>query len=122
MYQISFLPGGECTLWDFLHENKQLQAVSNGSLDQDAALASHGWLLIGNGNVLVQRAGPVDGVPDFISSTWAELFGIGAIMELLHHFCNFHGIQSTSCIIKCCNNRAAISRVNKTLQKHVHQH
>ena len=52
-----------------------MQAASNGSLDQDAALASHGWLLIGNGYVLDQGARPVDGIPDLISSTWAELFG-----------------------------------------------
>ncbi len=121
MYQIRFVPGGERTLWDCLCKNKKLRASSDGSLDQVSALASHGWPLIGNGNVLVQGAGPVNGIPDFISSTWAELFGIGAIVEFLHHFCHFHGIQSTSCIIKCCDNRAAISRVNKILQKHAHR-
>jgi hypothetical protein len=76
MYQNRFVPGSECSLQDHLCENKKVQAASNGSLDQDAALASHGWLLIGNGYVLDQGARPVDGIPDFISSTQAELFGI----------------------------------------------
>jgi hypothetical protein len=34
------------------------------------------WLHRGgsNGDVLVQGAGPVNGIPDFISSTWAGVF------------------------------------------------
>jgi hypothetical protein len=42
IYQIRFVPGSECTLQDFLHENKKLWAARDGSLNQDAVLASHG--------------------------------------------------------------------------------
>jgi hypothetical protein len=92
-----------------LKENKKIWAASNGSLDQDKELASFGWHLIGKGNVLVKGAGPVDGVPNTLSSTWAELFGIAAIDKFLHHFCKFHNIESTSQVIKCCDNKVAIA-------------
>jgi hypothetical protein len=71
MYQIRFVPGGEHILWECLHENRKLHAASDGSLDLDAELASHGWHLSRNGNVLIQGAGPVDGVPEFISLHYA---------------------------------------------------
>jgi hypothetical protein len=87
-------------------------------LDQDEELASFSWHLIGKGNVLVEGAGPVDGVPDTLSSTQVELFGIAVIDELLHHFCKFYDIESTSRVIKCCDNKAAIARVNRTRRKH----
>ena len=118
LYQVRFVPGSEHALQECLQENRKIQAASDGSLDPDDALASHGWLLIGNGNVLAEGTGPVDGIPEFLSSTRAELFGIGAIVEFLHFFCEFHSIKSTSRDIKCCDNWAAISRINKTLKKY----
>ena len=71
---------------------------------------------------LVEGAGPVDGVPEFLSSPRAELFGIAAPNEFLHHFMEFHKIASMSKVIKCVNNRAAISRINKTQWKGSKQH
>ena len=118
LYHVRFVPGGEHALAECLKENKKIRAASDGSLDQDEELASFGWHLIGKGNVLVEGAGPVDGVPDTLSSTRAELFGIAAIDELLHHFCKFYNIESTSRVIKCCDNKAAIAQVNRTRRKH----
>jgi hypothetical protein len=101
-----------------LQEHKKIRAKSDGSLDPDEELASFGWHLIGKGNVLVEGAGPVDGVPDTLrSSMWAELFSIAAIDEFLHHFCTFHNITSTSHVIKCCDNKAAFAHVNRTRRK-----
>jgi hypothetical protein len=72
------------------------------------------WLLIGNHNVLVCGVGPVDGVPNVLSSTQAALFGITAPNELLFRFMKYYKIKSTSKCVKCVANRAAISRVNQT--------
>jgi hypothetical protein len=52
----------------------------------------------------VEGAGPV-GVPEFLSSTHSELFGIAAPNKFLHHLMTFHRINSTSKVIKCVNNR-----------------
>ena len=49
--------------------NRKLWSGSDGSLDQESELASFGWLILGNGNILVQGSGPVDGVPDLLSLT-----------------------------------------------------
>lgn len=73
-------------------------------MDPLMELASHGWHLIGNSNDLVEGAGPVDGITEFLIYTWAELFGVCAIVEFLHYFCEFHNIESTSWVIKCCDN------------------
>ena len=118
LHYIKFVPGGERALRECLSENLKIRAASDGSLDPDVELASHGWHLIGNGNVLVEGTGPVDGIPEFLSSTRAELFGVGAIVEFLHYFCKFYNIESTSRVMKCCDSRAAISQINKTLQKY----
>ena len=118
LYQVRFVPGGERALRECLQDNRKIRAASDGSFDPDTEMAAQGWHLIGNGNVLVEGAGPVDGIPEFLSSTRAELFGIGAIGEFLHFFCEFHNIESKSRVIKCCDNRAAISRINKTLRKY----
>lgn len=80
--------------------------------------ASFGWLLIGNQNVLVRGAGLVDGVPVVLSSTRAELFRIAAPNEFLSHFMKYHNIESKSKCVKAVDNRAAISRVNRTQHKH----
>jgi hypothetical protein len=78
-------------------------------------------LLIGNQNVLIRGAGPVDGVPSVLSSTRAELFGIAAPILLLFHFMKFHQIESKSKCVKSIDNRAAISWVNQTQHKQSHQ-
>jgi hypothetical protein len=64
-------------------------------------MASFGWVFIGNQNVLIRGAGPVDGVPMVLSSTHVELFGIAAPNEFLFHFMKFHKIESTSKCVKC---------------------
>jgi hypothetical protein len=74
-------------------------------------------LLIGNQNVLICGAGPVDGIPLVLSSTWAKLFGIVAPNLLLFHFMKFHQIESKSKCMKCVDNQAAISQVNWTQHK-----
>jgi len=107
--QFEFTPGGERTLEECLRNNKKLRAASDGSLDPELRLASFGWLLLGNGNVLVRGSGPVDGIPDLLSSTRAELFGYGGIVEFLHHFCKFYNIDDlTSKVQTWIDNRAAI--------------
>jgi len=59
--------------------------------------------------VLVHGAGPVDGIPDLLSSTRAKLFGYGGIVEFLHHFCKYHGIEDlTSKVETWIDNKAAI--------------
>jgi hypothetical protein len=88
---------------------------TDGSLHKDKEIASFGWILIGMKQKLVKGAGPVDGVPKFLSSIHSELFGIPAPNEFLHHFMTFHRIDSTSKVIKCVDNRAAITRINKML-------
>jgi hypothetical protein len=95
-----------------------LKLGTNGSYNMGKEMASFGWLLIGNQNVLIREAGPVDGVPTFLSSTRAELFGIAAPNEFLFHFMKFHQIESTSKCVKGVDNKAAISRVNQTQHKH----
>jgi hypothetical protein len=97
-----------------LKNDKPLKIGTDGSLNLQKETASFGWLLIGNQNVLIHGAGPVDGVPSVLSSTRAELFGIAAPYLLLFHFMKFHQIESKSKCVKCIDNRAAISRVNQT--------
>jgi hypothetical protein len=55
-----------------------LKLGTNGSYIMGKEMASFGWLLIGNQNVLIRGVGPVDGVPMVLSSTRSELFGIAA--------------------------------------------
>jgi len=107
--QLEFTPGGEQTLKECLRNNKKLRAASDGSLDPELWLASFGWLLIGNGNILVRGSGPIDGIPDLLSSTRAELFGYGGIAKFLHHFCKFYNIDdSMSKVQTWIDNRVAI--------------
>lgn len=82
--------------------NKKIRTASDGSLDKDKELVSFGWLLIAKGNVLVEGAGPVDGVPDLLSSTRSELFGIGAVVEFLRQFCKLSSMM-------LCDRRAGSS-------------
>jgi hypothetical protein len=86
-----------------------LKVGTNGSLNLSKGTASFGWLLIGNQNVLVRGAGPVDGVPSVLSSTRAELFGIAAPNNFLFHFMKFHKIESTSKVLKAVDNKASIA-------------
>jgi ribonuclease HI len=118
MLSYEFVPGGERTLRECLANNSKLRAASDGSLDPDAELASFGWQLLGNGNVLIRGAGPVDGAPDLLSSTRAELFGISAVLEFLYQFCVFANLsESTSKVILWVDNKAAITKVNRTRKK-----
>jgi hypothetical protein len=113
-----FVPGGERTLRECLTNNSKLRVASDGSLDPDAELASFGWQLLGNGNVLVRGAGPVDGAPELLSSTRAELFGISAVLEFLYQFCAFAKLSaSTSKVILWVDNKAAITKANRTRKK-----
>jgi hypothetical protein len=113
--QFEFVPGGERSLRACLATNRKIRTASDGSLDPEAALSSFGWQLLGNGNVLVRGAGPVDGVPDLLSSTRAELFGVSAVLEFLFHFCLFSNLSaSTSNVVLWVDNRAAITKVNRT--------
>jgi hypothetical protein len=83
-----------------------LKLGTNGSYNMVKEMASFGWMLIGNQNVLIQGAGPVDGVPTILSSTRVELFRIAAPNEFLFHFMKFHKIESTSKCMKCVDNKA----------------
>ena len=49
--------------------NHKLWSGCDRSLDQESKSASFGWLILGNGNILVWGAGPVDGIPDLLSPT-----------------------------------------------------
>jgi hypothetical protein len=78
-------------------------------------LASFGWQILGNGNILVWGAGPVDGVPDLLRSTCAELFGASAVIEFLYYFCTFHDLlNSKSKVVLWVDDQAAIKKVNRT--------
>jgi hypothetical protein len=115
LIQFEFVPGGERCLRECLVGNRLLRAASDGSLDPIATLSSFGWQLLGNGNVLVRGAGPVDGVPDLLSSTRAELFGASAVFEFLFHFCAFFHLESsTSKVLLWIDNKAAIHKINRT--------
>jgi hypothetical protein len=80
---IEFVLGGEQMLKYCLENNKILKCGTNGSLCLKMEMASFGWLLIGNHNVLVHGVDPVDGIPNILSSTQTELFGIAAPNKLL---------------------------------------
>jgi hypothetical protein len=108
-----FTPEGERTLKACLEQNMLLKLGTDGSYNMGKEMASFGWVLIGNKNVLIRGARPVDGVPTVLSSTRAELFGIAAPNEFLSHFMKFHKIESTSKCVKCVDNKAAITRVNQ---------
>jgi hypothetical protein len=101
-----------------LENNRSLKIGTDGSVNLQQETASFGWLLIGNQNVIVHGAGPVDGVPLVLSSTRAELFGIATPNLFLLHFMKFYQIESMSKCVKCVDNRASISRVNQTQHKH----
>jgi hypothetical protein len=73
-----------------------LKLGTKRSYNMEKETASFGWVLIGNKNILIWGAGPVNGVPMVLSSTQAELFGIAAPNEFLSHFMKFHKIKSTS--------------------------
>jgi hypothetical protein len=113
---VKFVPGSEAMQKHCLKNNKTLKIGTDGSLNLQKETASIGWLLIGNQTVLA-----VDGIPLVLSSTRAELFGIAAPNLLLFHFMKFHKIESTSKCVKCVDNRALISRVNRTQHKYSHQ-
>jgi hypothetical protein len=117
LMHVGFVPGREDTLKHCLQHDKLLKIGTDGSFNQQKETASFGWLLIGHQNVLVRGAGPVDGIPSVLSSTRAELFGIAAPNLLLSHFMKFYKIESKSKCLKCVDNRAAISRVNRTQHK-----
>ena len=117
LHSIQFSPGGERVLRECLRNNTIIKIGTDGSLKKAKQTASFGWILIGMKQKLVEGVGPVDRVPEFLSSTRAELFGIAAPNEFLHYFMKYHKIELTSKVIKCVNNRAAISRINKTQQK-----
>jgi hypothetical protein len=117
LMHIEFVLGSKDMLMHCLKNDKPLKIGTDGSLNLWEETASFGWLLIGNHNVLIRGAGPVDGVPSFLSSTRAELFGIAAPNLLLFHFMKFHQIKSKSKCVKCVDNRAAISWVNQTQHK-----
>jgi hypothetical protein len=118
LMQYEFVPGGEQTLKHCLANNKILKIGTDGSVNLRKETASFGWLLIGNKNVLVHGSGPVDGVTDVLSSTRAELFGIGAPNKFLFHFMKYHKIESTSKCMKAVDNHAVILRVNQMQHKH----
>jgi hypothetical protein len=59
---VEFVPGGEDMLMHSLKNDKPLKIGTDGSLNLRKETASFGWLLIGNQNVLIRGAGPVDGV------------------------------------------------------------
>jgi hypothetical protein len=46
-----------------------LKLGTNGSYNMGKEMASFGWVLIGNKNILIWGAGPVNGVPMVLSST-----------------------------------------------------
>jgi hypothetical protein len=117
---VKFILGGEDMLMHCLKHDKPLKIGADGSLNLWKETASFRWLLIGNQNVLICGAGPVDGVPSVLSSTRAELFGIAAPNLLLFHFMKFHQIESKSKCVKCIDNQAAISWVNQTQHKQSH--
>jgi hypothetical protein len=64
-----FTPGGERTLKVCLERNMLLKLGTNRSYNMGKEMASFGWVLIGNKNVLIRGAGPDDGVPTVLSST-----------------------------------------------------
>jgi hypothetical protein len=99
-----------------------LKLGTDGSYNMRKEMASFGWVLIGNKNILIWGAGPVNGVPTVLSSTRAELFGIAAPNEFLSHFMKFHKIESTSKCVKCVNNKAAITQVNQMQHKYSRHH
>jgi hypothetical protein len=113
-----FTPGGERMLKACLEQNMLLKLGTDGSYNMGKEMASFGWVLIGNKNVLIRGAGPVNGVPTVQSSTRVELFGIAAPNEFLSHFMKFHKIESTSKCVKCVDNKAAITRVNQMQHKY----
>ena len=78
LHLIQFSPGGERVLRECLHNNMIIKIGTDGSLQKAKQTASFGWILIGMKQKLVEGAGRVDGVPEFLSSTRAELFGIAA--------------------------------------------
>jgi hypothetical protein len=114
LHTFKFEPGGKQVLHEYLQNNRLIKVGMDGYLNKGKETTSFGWILIGMKQKLVAGAGPVDGVPDFLSSTHLELFGITAPNKFLHHFMMFHRINSTSKVIKCVNNRAAITQINKT--------
>jgi hypothetical protein len=115
LHQLDFVPGGKRTLRECLTTHHKLRSASDGSLDPKKAIASFGWQLLGNGNILVRGAGPVDGVPDLLSSTHAELFGASAVLEFLYHFWTYSNIpDSKSRVVLWVDNQAAIKKVNRT--------
>jgi hypothetical protein len=82
LMHVEFAPGREQMLKHCLAHDKILKIGTDGSLNLSKETSSFGCLLIGNQNVLVHGAGPVDGVPTMFSSTRAELFGIAAPSHL----------------------------------------
>jgi hypothetical protein len=117
-----FTPGGERTLKACLKRNMLWKLGTDRSYNMGKETASFGWALIGNKNVLIWGAVPVNGVPLVLSSTRAELFGIAAPNEFLSHFMKFHKIESTTKCVKGVDNKAAITRVNRMQHKYSRRH
>jgi hypothetical protein len=121
LMHVKFTPGGKRILKACLEKNMILKIGTDGSFFRGNETASIGWVLVGNQNVLAHGAGPVNGIQSLLSSMRAKLFGIAASNELLHHFMIFQEIKSTSKLVKCVNNRAAIAGVNQTQPKYSQQ-
>jgi hypothetical protein len=104
LMHVKFILGGEDMLMHCLKNDKTLKIGTDGSFNLRKETASFGWLLIGNKNILICGAGPVDGVPSVLRSTRAESFGYAAPNLLLFHFMKFHQIKSKSKCMKCIDN------------------
>jgi hypothetical protein len=68
--------------------------------------------------VLVAHMAEIIFVESVLSSTRVELVGIAAPNKFLFHFMKYYKIESMSKVMKCVNNRAAISFVNQTQGPH----
>ena len=93
LHLIQFSPGDERVLRECLCNNTIIKIGTDGSLQKVKQTTSFGWILIGMKQKLVEGVGPLDGVPEFLSLTRAELFGIAAPNEFLHYFMKYHKIE-----------------------------
>ena len=70
---------------------------------------------MGNSNILVRGAGPVDGIPALLSLMRVELYGFGSLIEFLYHFQKFQGItDSKSKLVTWIDNHVVIKCINQT--------
>ena len=107
------LPPAQADLLEIANQitDSELLVCSDGSFSQYSGTGSHGWVFsTATGDILLQGAGPIDGIPQLLSSYRPELGGITANLFLLTVIVKIFGIEAGG-VTLFCDNKSALENV-----------